>query len=225
MGTNATSSLTTETPLLEVTSNPPPYDSISESTPSELERLRDILYGPQSRITNKRFSELEARLETTRREWAAALDEKTGLVAEAALNQLMAARTDWNARLDQQTSDQQAHLKTSHQELAERQTQQAAQQSAQLQAVQTALSARLEQLAADFLTELRASHKALSDRLDALSADHTERLRSLQTEAWSRDEALRLDLATLASTLEQHKVSRQELSQLFIELSQRLRSE
>ena len=48
----------------------------ASSMGSELERLRDILFGSQTRSTEQRLNDLESQLETMRREFTDMFNEK-----------------------------------------------------------------------------------------------------------------------------------------------------
>jgi len=65
----------------------------------------------------------------------------------------------------------------------------------------------------------------LGDRIDKLSEDLPAQIRSLQTESRQRDDAQRQELLALASSLDDKKTSRYDLSQMLVELGQRLRNE
>jgi hypothetical protein len=62
----------------------------------------------------------------------------------------------------------------------------------------------------------------LTEKIDGLAAEYGERIRTLQTESRQRDDSLRQDLLALAAMMEEKKTSRQTLSQLLMELAQRL---
>jgi len=65
----------------------------------------------------------------------------------------------------------------------------------------------------------------LGDRIDKLSEDLSAQIRNLQTESRQRDDAQRQELLALASSLDDKKTSRYDLSQMLVELGQRLRNE
>ena len=63
----------------ETTILPPvPASSMSSGgpNPNELERLRDILYGHQARLMERRFSELDNRLESVRQQLTDMFNER-----------------------------------------------------------------------------------------------------------------------------------------------------
>ncbi len=225
----------------------PPVMPPADATATELDRLRDILYGTQARTTDKRLIDLELRVETQRRELTEALLEKTNSLSESASSQLAAVRKDLSDRLDRQVTDEAAQLRTAQQnlggrideldasqtaqlraaqkDLTDRIDHQSADQAAQLRTVQRELSDRIENVYAEILTQLRAVQKDLNDRLDRFNTEQAERLRSLQAETRQRDDGLRQELLTLATTLDTKKTSRQDLSQMLVELGQRLRND
>lgn len=180
----------------------------SEETPTpeapaanELDRLRDILFGSQSRTTDKRLTDLETRLETTRLLLAQTIEERVNALADATASQAADQRRDLTARLDAQHTDHTALVRQTHKDLSD----------------------RLDNAFAELALQLRQTHKELSDRLDRLSADQAERLRQAQAEARQRDEALRQEFLNLAANLNDAKTSRADLGQMLIEMGQRLR--
>lgn len=176
-------------------------DFQAEPTADELGRLRDILFGSQSRATEKRLTDLEFGLQASRRELAETLNDKAQGVAGAAASQLAETRKDMAERLERQNSEQ----------------------SAQLRAAQKELSDRLDKLEADFISQLRATRKELDAQVEKMGMEQAERLRGAQTEARQRDDSLRQELLELAASLENKKTSRQDLGQMLIELGLRLR--
>ena len=234
-------------PHLEVAETPPVAPPPADATATELDRLREILYGTQARTTDKRLLDLEVRVETQRRELTESLLEKTNLLGESAGSQLAAVRKDLsdrlerqitdqaaqlrmaqqnlNGRIDEQNASQTAQLRAAQKDLADRLDRQSADQAAQLRVVQRELADRIENVYADVLTQLRAVQKDLTERLERFNTEQVERLRSLQAETRQRDDGLRQELLALATSLDTKKTSRQDLSQMLVELGQRLRND
>ncbi len=221
--------------------------SPEDITGSELKRLRDILYGPQSRVTEKRLGELDTRLDQLRRELGQFDHEQLKQSVEVTAQQIMLTRRDMGERLErlaveqtqqvqltqqqlaaqvsQQNLAQEAQLRAFQRQLSERVEQQLAEYPAQVRAVHRELNERIDKLAADFLTQLRNFQKEVSDRLEKQNTEQLERIRLLYTETRQRDEQLRQELLNLTSALDDKKASRFELGQMLIELGQRLRNE
>ncbi|MBK8619644.1 MAG: hypothetical protein IPN96_21675 [Anaerolineales bacterium] len=197
----------------------------SEPTADELGRLRDILFGSQSRTLEKRLSDLETGLRSSRQEITNLLQDQVGALSESTNTQLMETRREFNEKLDKQGIDHTTQLRAAQKDLSERLDKQAAEQAAQLQAVQKLLTDNLENFAADILRQLRETHKELSDRLDKQATEQTERARNLQSEARQRDDNLRQELLSMAASLDNKKASRQDLGQMLMELGLRLRQE
>ena len=197
----------------------------SEPTADELGRLRDILFGSQSRTLEKRLSDLETGLRSSRQEMTNLLQDQIGTLSESTSGQFVETRREFNEKLDKQGTDQSAQLRAAQKDLAERLDRQSVEQSSQLQAVQKQLNENLEKLAADLMRQLRETHKELSDRLDKQTTEQTERTRSLQSEARQRDDSLRQELLSMAASLDNKKASRQDLGQMLMELGLRLRQE
>ncbi len=145
-------------PLEEQSSNPAnsAVHSVTESGPDEINRLRDILFGSQTRSLDKRLGDLETRLETVRQETANLFTEKIDRLANSTSAQFAETRREFNSKF----------------------TSQAEEQSAQLRAVQKESSDSVEKLAADLLRQIRDVQKELSDRLDRINTDQTERMRA-----------------------------------------------
>ena len=196
-----------------------------EPTADELGRLRDILFGSQSRTLEKRLSDLETGLRSSRQEMTNLLQDQIGTLSEFTNGQFTETRREFSEKLDKQSTDQSAQLRVAQKDLSERLDKQTAEQASQLQAVQKQLSDNLEKLAADLMRQLRETHKELSDRLDKQSAEQTERMRTLQSEARQRDDSLRQELLSMAASLDNKKASRQDLGQMLMELGLRLRQE
>jgi DNA repair exonuclease SbcCD ATPase subunit len=221
------SATTTETEPV----SPSPLEGIelkteaSEPTADELGRLRDILFGSQSRTLEKRLSDLETGLRSSRQELTNLMQDQIGALSESTNGQFVETRREFNEKLDRQGTDQSSQLRTTQKDLAERLDRQSVDQSSQLQAVQKQLSENIEKLAADLMRQIRETHKELSDRLDKQAAEQTERTRSLQSEARQRDDSLRQELLSMAASLDNKKASRQDLGQMLMELGLRLRQE
>ena len=197
----------------------------SEPTADELGRLRDILFGSQSRTLEKRLGDLETGLRSLRQEMTNLLQDQIGTLSESTNGQFVETRREFNEKLDKQGTDQSVQLRAAQKDLTEKLDRQSAEQSSQLQAVQKQLTDNLESFAADVLRQLRETHKELSDRLDKQGAEQAERTRSLQSEARQRDDNLRQELLSMAASLEDKKTSRQDLGQMLMELGLRLRQD
>ncbi|MFO3796565.1 MAG: hypothetical protein ACK8QZ_04675, partial [Anaerolineales bacterium] len=61
--------------------------------------------------------------------------------------------------------------------------------------------------------------------LEVLNTELSERIAHLQQETSQRDDTLRSELIAQSRTLGEQKVSRREISQLLLDLAQRLQSE
>ncbi len=214
---------------------------------ADLNRLRDILYGSQARTTEKRLNALENRLSAIHQEMHDLLDKRFHTATETAANELNLTNRTLTDRLAQQSTDQSAQvrsvqqtlteqlqaqennlaaqIRTNRRELNERLEQVETSQSTQLQEAQRELNQRLDTLAADLSAQLRQVEKELSERLERTNANQLERLDLLKSESGQRDEALRQELLLLTSQLSERKVSRQDLSQMLVELGLRLRDD
>jgi DNA anti-recombination protein RmuC len=204
-------------------SSAPSVEAAAEPTADELGRLRDILFGSQSRTLEKRLSDLETGLLAARRELADTFNDKLEAASGSAASQLAETRNELNRKLDTQGSDQTVQLKAAQKDLAERLERQTTEQTTQTRAVQKELSEALSKLEGDFVRQLRTAQKELSDQIEKSSAEQAERLRNLQAEARQRDDSLRQELLSMTAALENKKTSRQDLGQMLVELGLRLR--
>lgn len=119
---------------------PSPLDGIEvkvdtpEPTADELGRLRDILFGSQSRTLEKRLSDLESGLRSLRQEMTNLLQDQVGALSESTSTQFTETRRDLNEKIDKQGMDQSAQLRAVQKELTEKLEKQSAEQSAQFNA-------------------------------------------------------------------------------------------
>jgi len=134
----------------------PDPTSQAKQAASEIERLREVLYGDQARQTERQIADLESGIETLRRELNDAMDIRLEALAAA-------------------TSQAQA---LAHQEIAGR----FEAQTAQLQATHEALTRQLKRLATNFRSQVKALRADISRHFDRLSAEQAERARSPQAE-------------------------------------------
>ncbi|MCP4423185.1 MAG: hypothetical protein GY803_01700 [Chloroflexi bacterium] len=74
-------------------------------TGNDLDQLRHILYGNQTRATEQRLNDLEARLENVRRELSDDLNERAASLSGSASAQLTETRQALNEQIDQTTVD------------------------------------------------------------------------------------------------------------------------
>ena len=197
----------------------------SGSLAPELERLREILYGNQARITERRLTDLESQIETLRRTLTDTLQEKVDTFASSSTAELSSTRIELTQRLEGQSNEQKAALRMTQQTLSERLDQQELEQMTELRIIQKEVNERLDKLSADVLTQLRSVQRELSERLEQINQEQTERLRKLQNDSRQRNSNLRQELLMLAASLEDNKISRHELGHMLQELGQRLRSD
>jgi DNA repair exonuclease SbcCD ATPase subunit len=217
-------------PAIETIETPePPKDIVANlpeaTTPDELGRLRDILFGSQSRSMERRLADLEAELQATRQQMTDLLNDRVGALSESTSAQFTDTRRDFNEKLSRQESEHAGQLRMVQKDLTDRLERQAAEQASQLSATYKALSDSIEKLAADFMRQIREAHRELSDRIEKQGIEQAERLRSLQAETRQRDDALRQELLALAAALEDKKASRHDLGQMLMELGFRLRQD
>jgi hypothetical protein len=211
--------------IVSVSNNEAIVSTYDQPTADELGRLRDILFGSQTRTIEKRLSDLETGLQTLRREIHDTFNEKIEALSIFTSAQLSETRNELNRKIEALDSEQSLQLKTRQKELLERIENQSIEQTTQLRAVQKELAEGVDKLAVDFMQQLRGTKKELSDHTEKLGAEQTERIRNLQIETRQRDDNLRQELLAIADSLENKKTSRQDLGQMLVELGIRLRRE
>ncbi len=195
------------------------------STPNELERLRDILYGRKSKATDERLGALETQLRILEEQVHSRLVEETSALREDFLNELESLRKQFSTSLEQQVAQIYKDMGTLQKELTERLENQDALQAEQLRATKKALTEKIESLTMTSVSQIREVQHELTDRLQSLALDQTERMRNLQVETRKRDDVLRTELVETSSTLGAQKVSRRDMVQILVELAQRLQNE
>lgn len=231
-------------PIAQENSTLPPAPAKGEPSVSELERLRDILFGSQARSTDKQLTALKSDLNATQQDLKDEINQKFDTLAKNSHNETQAVRTELSERItvltndqtsdlrsakteltqrvDQLAADQDKQLRATHRELTERVDEQAALQSQQLRIAQQELAEQIEKLATDIFSQLRETQKTFNDRVDRLEASQSERLRNLQLQTQQRDDAHREELINLTKSLDHRKTSRHDLGQMLVELGQRL---
>ena len=209
---------------------PPSQQSDDVSTPSdarqnELERLRDILYGSQSRAIEQRMSDLEARTARSHQEILDILSEQLEALNTSFNNQITALRTELNDRIGQESAQQSAAVQSAQRELNARLDFQQKENTENLQVVQRSLSERLDKLSADTTLQMQNMQRELSERINQTVADQTERAHNNQNDTRQRIDNLRTELTQINQLLTGQKISRDELGMLLLELSHRLQRE
>lgn len=190
----------------------------------DLQRLRDILFGNQSRTVQQRLNDVDNRLLSTRREFSDLFNQKVDTLEASFSTSFNSMRSELSSRLDEQQSEQTTSLRMMEQSLTERLDQQEIEQKSEWRNLQKEVNEGVEQLAEDFFTQLRNVQRELSERLEQLNTEQAERTRSLSNEGRKQNNDLRKELLSLAASLQDSKISRHELGQQLLELGQRLRS-
>ena len=199
--------------------------SEQEARKNELERLRDILYGSQSRAIEQRMSDLEARTAQGHQEVLDTLSERLDALNTLFSNQIISLRTELNDLVGQENVKQSTALQSVQRELNARLDFQQKENTENLQIVQRSLSERLDQLVSDTNLQMQNLQRDSSERLNQINTEQSERTRTNQIEARQRTENLRTELNQINGLLSEQKLSRDELSVLFMELSHRLQRE
>jgi chromosome segregation ATPase len=133
-----------------------------EPTADELGRLRDILFGSQSRTLEKRLDDLETDLRSLRQELTELLQDQIGAFSKSTNAQFVETRREFNGKLDKQNTDQSTQLLFVQKDLTERLDKQSVEQVSQLQIAQKQLNDKLENLAADMLRQKSETQELLS---------------------------------------------------------------
>jgi DNA anti-recombination protein RmuC len=223
-------------------------DELAETGPPlELDRLREILYGSQSRAAEKRIADLESRLTELRQEMRDLVESRFTGLSNSASAQVDGVNRGLGDRLTRQADDQAAQLRaaqktltdqmqtqhteltaqarTNRRELTDKLEAQHVELTAELQRTRQDMNQRMDTLTADSLNQLRQIQTELNARLDETKNKQSEWLQNLESETRQRDDALRQELLLMASQLDDGKVSRLDMGQMLVEMGRRLRSE
>jgi hypothetical protein len=156
-------------------------------SPGELEVLRDLIFGNQARDFTKRLSDLDSRLEATRRELKAELDARTQSVAKTATDQNASLRKEANSRTDKEV-----------QILNERIDQMSSDLHDLIGSTRQALEARLDRMQEEANERLRLLEDETRQRDDSL------RVELLTLSSWLDDKkASRHDLGRMLAEIGQ----------------------
>lgn len=202
-----------------------PAGSLEASPLNELERLREILYGRKTKVTDDRLGALENQVRTLEEQLNTRLGEEIASLRAFFVSELEAFQRQYNSRLDQHAQQFARDLESVRREFSERLETQDAAQAEGLRATRKSWMEQLDALAATYSTQVREVHQDLSDRIHTTAQDQTERLKTFQTEARTRDDSLRSELLQSSGTLKNQKVDRREMVQILVELAHRLQAE
>jgi hypothetical protein len=137
---------------------------------TDLDTLRDLLFGNQVRDLSRRLTELDARLETAKRDLKGTLNTRSEALATSNIEQVAALRKELTSRIEKETRT-----------LAERIDTVATEFSAQLQTAQRELSEQLETLQHEFSDRLHIAQE------EARQRDEELRNELLALSAWLDD--------------------------------------
>jgi hypothetical protein len=166
---------------------------------TDLDQLRHILFGNQSRAIEERLDELEMRLETVRREARDELKKEASASRQANEQN----RADLSQRIDKEAGI-----------LADTRK--------ELQALQRSVAEEMGQLKRELLEALSEQSDSLKNDIDGVREDLIERLLTKQTESRQRDDALRRELLALSAWLDNTKTSRMQLGEMLMHVGQQL---
>lgn len=165
-----------------------------------LNTLRDILFGPQVQATDSRLVSLEKSLLQTKKELSKTIDEEIGKLRETGGSQLKTSKQEFEWQLEKQNTDQ----------------------TTQLRNVQEEQKLALDKLSTNFDERLQTTQKKLSDKIDELSNKLSEQMIEMQADFRNRDDNLRQQILTLSAWLDERKASREDLSEMLIDMGKNL---
>jgi hypothetical protein len=126
----------------------------------ELEVLRELIFGNQARDFTKRLSDIDGRLEATRRELKSELDTRAQAVAKSASDQTTTLRREANSRTDKEV-----------QVLGDRIDQLSADLHELIESARRTLESRLDRMQEDANERLRLLEEEARQRDDDLRAE------------------------------------------------------
>lgn len=211
---------------------------------SELDGLREILWGRHVRDTTNRFVKVESALDSATRDIQDRFDEKLRASSETGTSKLNTVQLQLTEHINNQGNHASNQLRTARQELSDRIDriadkndtdmhelkrelmtyidQRADQQANQLRQAQEEITARIETLAEDLFTQIRQTQKSLTDQLAAQADEQAERVNLLRADTQESDNGLRADILTHIGQIEEKLTGRQDLGKLYMELGRRL---
>lgn len=199
--------------------------SMDSGMAGELERVRDLLFGRQVKAQDSRLSSLENQVQAVQRELTTLLEEKITSLNHSLTSQLEALRRELSSRLDEQAAKQQTENQTTVNTLTDRLDFQDKDHAEKLRTAQKGLSERIDALSTESNSQLRKIQEELSSRTESAQSEFSERINTLRQETRSSDAKLGDDLAVLGNMLGSQKVSRREMTQILVEMAQRLQAE
>jgi DNA anti-recombination protein RmuC len=176
---------------------------ITTGTPTELESLRNILFGNQARATDTRLNQLETHLESQRLHLEEAIQEQVAAMGTQAAQQLEATRKAMTDQIARQFADQ----------------------AEQQRSLQQELNARMDQMSTEFQQQFINLQQTFGKQISQLRSDLLERLQSTLAESRQRDDDLRQELLTMTAWLDNRKASRIDLGQMLMEVGQQLQGQ
>lgn len=158
-----------------------------DGNPGELEVLRDLIFGNQARDFARRFSDIDGRLESLRRELKTEQDSLIQSLAKSSTDQTTTLRKEAHNRVDKEV-----------QLLSERIEQLTTDVNEQLEGMRQALEAKLERIQTESRDRIRLLEEQARQRDDDLRAE------LLTVSAWLEDKKTsRHDLGSMLEELGQ----------------------
>lgn len=180
----------------------PAKENTEVATPiegSDLDQLRGILFGNQSRAIEERLDQLEMQLESLRQSGRDELRKESSGLKQA----------------DEQ-------IRSSLSQMIEEDAQALADTRKELKAFQRSVAEDLVKMKRELKQEIATQTELLQDNLESARKDLIERLIVKQSESRQRDDALRNELLALSAWLDNSKTSRMQLGEMLLQVGQQL---
>lgn len=191
---------------------------------TDLEHIRDILFGNQARATETRLGELETRVEVMRQDLLNTINTQTSGVNDRLSKKISDGRKEFDSRLQRFDEQQTALVNNTRDALSTQQAQQTKKLSAEIEQNRQTLQDAIERMTADFQQQISDTRKELQAGLNRLQTELSERLLSLQSDMHQRDNDLRQELLTMTAWLDDKKATRLDLGEMLIEMGQQLQN-
>ncbi|MBE7536694.1 MAG: hypothetical protein HS124_13310 [Anaerolineales bacterium] len=198
---------------------------VDSAITGELERVRDLLFGKQTKAIDRRLAQLETRIEVVQTGLTDLVETRIAELGKSFAAQFEALRKEALDHHDRQTAKQTTELQSAKQSLVEHIDAQEKDQTEKLRSVQRMLSERIDSLANASNVDWKKARQEISAQIEILNSEQGERITRLQQETSQHNDALRNELIVLGKTLGNQKVSRREMMQLLVELAQQLQGE
>ena len=189
---------------------------------TELDNLRNILYGDQVKVTEERLGDLSSRVDRLQKELTSQIRNGLQELQTNTDAQIVNLRKELGEEIATQSDQNASNQQTLKRKQDEKLNKQDKSQRTELRSLQKNLTEKIDSLSNQLQTKTTSLEKSLSTHIKHQKDEHEKMLNTLEANSQKEFDELKKDLMALASRLETNKASRTDLSTLLIELGHRL---